>query len=64
MSRLYGDYPQTFGRVKSVLDNPAQYACAVERTSGHETRGDLAVKWVVRVGFVFVVALLVVEKFA
>ena len=62
MNRLYGDYPHAWGRVKSIDQTPADYAQAIERTDGHETRGDLAVKWVVRVGFVFVVCLLVIER--
>ena len=62
--KLYGDYPHAWGRVKSLDQTPADYASAIERTGGSETRGDLAVKWAVRFGFVFVVALLVLEKFA
>lgn len=56
--------PQAWTRTKNIDQSPAQYANAIERTSGHETHGDLAVKWAVRFGFVFLAVLLAVEKFA
>lgn len=56
--------PQAWTRVRHLDQTPADYACSVERTTGHETRGDLAVKWTVRFGFVFLAVLLAVEKFA
>ena len=56
--------PQAWTRVRNVDQSPVDYACAVERTSGHETHGDIAVKWAVRFGFVFVVCLLVLERLA
>ena len=56
--------PQAWTRVRNVDQSPVDYACAVERTSGHETHGDIAVKWAVRLGFVFLAVLLAVEKFA
>jgi hypothetical protein len=56
--------PQAWTRVRNVDQSPVDYACSVERTTGHETRGDLAVKWAVRFGFVFLAVLLAVEKFA
>lgn len=56
--------PQAWTRTKNIDQSPAQYANAIERTSGHETRGDIAVKWAVRLGFVFLAVLLAVEKFA
>ena len=62
--KLYGAYPHAWGRVKNLDQPPAEYACSVERTDGHETKGDLAVKWAVRFGFVFVLALLVLERLA
>ena len=34
MTRLYGDYPHAWGRVKSIDQTPAQYACSVERVGG------------------------------
>ena len=62
--KLYGDYPHQWGRVKSIDQTPADYASAIERTGGHETRGDIAVRWAVCFGFVFVVVLLVMEAWA
>jgi hypothetical protein len=56
--------PQAWTRTKNIDQSPAQYACSIERTSGHETHGDIAVKWAVRFGFVFVVCLLVLERLA
>ncbi len=56
--------PQAWTRTKNIDQSPAQYANAIERTSGHETHGDIAVKWAVRLGFVFLAVLLAVEKFA
>ncbi len=56
--------PQAWTRVRHMDQSPVDYACAVERTSGHETHGDIAVKWAVRFGFVFLAVLLAVEKFA
>ena len=56
--------PQAWTRVRHMDQSPVDYACSVERTTGHETRGDLAVKWAVRFGFVFLAVLLAVEKFA
>ena len=56
--------PQAWTRVRNVDQSPVDYACAVERTSGHETHGDIAVKWAVRLGFVFLAVLLAVAKFA
>ena len=64
MNRLYGDYPHQWGRVKSIDQTPADYASAIERTDGHETRGDLAVKWVVRFAAIFLLCGWAVEKFA
>jgi hypothetical protein len=64
MKHLYGDYPHIWGRIKSIDQTPAEYANAIERTGGTETRGDIAVKWAVRFGLVFVLCLLAVEKFA
>jgi hypothetical protein len=37
------------------------YASAIERTPGRQTRGDLAVKWTVLFGLMFVACLLVWE---
>lgn len=54
--------PQAWTRTKNIDQSPAQYACSIERTSGHETHGDLAVKWAVLFGFVFLAVLLAVEK--
>jgi len=56
--------PQAWTRVRNVDQSPVDYACSIERTSGHETHGDIAVKWAVRFGFVFLAVLLAVEKFA
>ena len=53
--KLYGDYPQTFGRVKSTPDNPAQYACAIERTST-----DYSPAWYVWMAAIAVVATVVI----
>lgn len=65
MSRAsFLDSPQAWTRVKSMDQSPVDYACSLERTRGHQTRGDLAVKWAVLFGFVFVAALLAAEKFA
>ena len=32
MKHLYGDYPHAWGRIKSIDQTPAEYACSVERT--------------------------------
>jgi len=56
--------PQAWTRVRNVDQSPVDYACSIERTSGHETHGDIAVKWAVRFGFAFVVCLLVLERLA
>jgi hypothetical protein len=64
MKPLFLDCPPAWTRTKSLDQTPADYACSVQRTGGSETRGDLAVKWVVRFGFVFVACLLAMEKFA
>jgi len=64
MKPLFLDCPPAWTRTKSLDQSPVDYACSLERTRGHQTRGDLAVKWAVRFGFVFLAVLLAVEKFA
>ena len=62
MNKLYGDYPHAWGRCKSVDQSPADYSCAIQRTGGTHTRGDIAVLWAVRFGFVAVIVILVMER--
>lgn len=49
---------------RRMVETPLRpdYASAIERTPGHLTRGDLAVKWTVLFGLVFVACLLVLES--
>ncbi len=49
--KLYGDYPQTFGRVKSVLDNPSRYACSIERHRGT----DYSLAWWIAMALIAVI---------
>jgi hypothetical protein len=53
--KLYGDYPHQWGRVKSIDQTPAQYACAVERTST-----DYSPSWYVVMAFIAAVATVVI----
>lgn len=48
---------------RSMGETPLRpdYASAIERTPGHQTRADLAVKWTVLFGLVFVACLLIME---
>ena len=64
MKHLYGDYPHQWGRIKSVDQTPADYASSIERTKGTESLGDIAVRWAVLFGAVFVAVKLLMEKFA
>lgn len=56
--------PQAWTRTKNIDQSPAQYANAIERTSGHETRGDLAVKWAVRVAALLLLCGWAVERWS
>jgi len=63
MKQLYGDYPHQWGRIKNLDQSPADYASAIERTGGTETRGDIAVRWTLAFAVVFVVTMLLIERF-